>query len=98
MSFIAHGIVLLCILPPFEGWDEYQHVAYIQYMTEQGQTPTYGPSKVSKDLLKKLVAFPQPELMVKQTNSTGAKEYATFYKDKSAPQYNKDHPDILLYV
>ena len=32
---VCRGVVLLSILPPFEGWDEYQHVAYVEHMRRQ---------------------------------------------------------------
>ena len=34
---VCRGIVVLSILPPFEGWDEYQHVAYVEHMRQTGQ-------------------------------------------------------------
>jgi hypothetical protein len=34
--FVLRGIFLLAVLPPFEGWDEYQHLAFIAFLSEQG--------------------------------------------------------------
>ena len=43
---LCRGIVLLCVLPPFEGWDEYQHVGYIVYWNETGSRPWLGQADV----------------------------------------------------
>ena len=36
---IARGAMLMCVLPPLEGWDGYQHVAYVHSMHETGRRP-----------------------------------------------------------
>ncbi len=36
---LARGVMLMCVLPPLEGWDEYQHVAYVHSMRDR---PTAG--------------------------------------------------------
>ncbi len=55
------GLILLCLLPPFEGWDEYQHVGYLQHLSETGQSPRFGAAMVSPVLLEEVSKFPLPE-------------------------------------
>jgi hypothetical protein len=31
-AFLARAPLYLCVFPPFEGWDEYQHLAYIVHL------------------------------------------------------------------
>ncbi|MCZ6681917.1 MAG: hypothetical protein O7B26_01960, partial [Planctomycetota bacterium] len=37
--FLVRGIFYLSVLPPFEGWDEYQHLAYVAFVAENGRSP-----------------------------------------------------------
>ena len=37
--FLVRGMWLLCVIPPLEQWDEYQHVAYFQHLVEHGEAP-----------------------------------------------------------
>lgn len=94
---VLRGVLYLCILPPFEGWDEYQHVAYIQYLIEENKSPIADHAKVSRKLLARLRAYPQPQDMVRQTFHTGARNYASFYNKSSEIAYNSSHRDIPLY-
>lgn len=94
---VVRGILYLCILPPFEGWDEYQHVAYIQYLIEKNKAPLIDQAVVSRNLLARLAAYPQPQRMVDQIRSTGARNYESFYNSNSEILFNNNHPDISLY-
>ena len=94
---VVRGILYLCILPPFEGWDEYQHVAYIQYLIEKNKAPLIDQAVVSRNLLARLTAYPQPQLMVDQIRSTGARNYESFYNSNSEIVFNNNHPNISLY-
>ena len=49
---LARGVMLMCVLPPLEGWDEYQHVAYVHSMHETGRRPVYGEAVVPRALLE----------------------------------------------
>jgi 4-amino-4-deoxy-L-arabinose transferase-like glycosyltransferase len=76
---LCRGIVLLCVFPPFEGWDEYQHVGYIVYMNETGNRPWLGQADVPASLLAQLPAFPHCNSALKQIGSLGAVGYTTFW-------------------
>ena len=61
---VCRGVVVLSILPhSFEGWDEYQHVAYVEHMRRTGGEPVAGQTTVAPALLSELAGrFPQPDL------------------------------------
>jgi hypothetical protein len=94
---ITRGILYMCILPPFEGWDEYQHIAYIQYLIEENKPPVMDRAWVSRKLLARLTTYPQPRYMVDQTVATGARDYASFFNSASEIVHHRHHPDIPLY-
>src|SRR5216684_8021753 len=50
LLIVARGVFVLCVLPPFEGWDEYQHIAYIVYIKEQREIPRFGHSTVPRSM------------------------------------------------
>ena len=50
----------MCVIPPVEGWDEYQHVAYVTHILEVGRPAAYGDDQVPDSLLAAMIpAFPQ---------------------------------------
>jgi hypothetical protein len=67
---LARGLVYLCVIPPFEGWDEYQHVAYVTHILETGQPAVFGKTEVPHSLLKAMLpAFPQPLCALQQLDA-----------------------------
>lgn len=58
---LARGLAALCTTPLFEGWDEYQHVAYIVHIQESGERAVLKRSLVPSAAIGAMVAFPQPE-------------------------------------
>jgi hypothetical protein len=76
---LCRGLVLLCVMPPFEAWDEYQHVGYMVYLAQTGQPPILGHANVPVSLLSRLNAFPQSRNALKQLGGWGAVDYATYW-------------------
>jgi hypothetical protein len=76
---LCRGLVLLCVIPPFEGWDEFQHVAYIVHLCETGERPILGETIVPYSLESRLSKFPHGPYALKMLESTGAVDYATFW-------------------
>lgn len=76
---LCRGLVLLCVIPPFEGWDEFQHVAYIVHLSETGQRPILGETIVPHSLESRLSTFPHGPYALKMLEGTGAVDYATFW-------------------
>jgi hypothetical protein len=73
------GLVVLCVMPPFEAWDEYQHVGYIEYLIENRTRPNLGQADVPASLLARLPEFPQPQSALRQLGEVGVVDYATFW-------------------
>lgn len=100
---VCRGVVVLSILPPFEGWDEYQHVAYVEHMRQTGRAPVAGQTTVAPALLSELVKFPQPERAIKDKLwAVGAVDYSTFWNHQGLngqmrfPEDFRSHT-VLLY-
>ena len=55
-AFLARGPLYLSVFPPFEGWDEYQHLAYIAHLDETGSIPVAEESTRVSTTLRPLVA------------------------------------------
>ena len=41
-AFLARAPLYLSVFPPFEGWDEYQHLGYIAYLDQTGTIPVFS--------------------------------------------------------
>jgi hypothetical protein len=85
---LCRGLAAVCVLPPFEGWDEYQHVAYVEHVRATGQRAVLWETSVSPALLAGVVAFPQPDCAARdQLGVLGAVGYAEFWSrhDPLAP-------------
>ena len=102
--FVARGVAHLCVLPPLEGWDEYQHLAYVQYLHEHARIPIYRSESafVSPALLLAAARLPQPEPMARDLRSFGARGYEEFWSEAAAPALAPDDaaalPRVGLYA
>ena len=76
---ICRGLVLLCVMPPFEAWDEYQHVGYLAYLAETGERPVLGHANVPVGLLGRLSAFPHSQSALRQLSGWGVVDYAAYW-------------------
>ena len=77
-AFLARGPLYLSVFPPFEGWDEYQHLAYIVHLDETGALPLYE-SRVSLALRPLVVAMPHSPSGAEQVREWGALSYADYW-------------------
>jgi hypothetical protein len=76
---LTRGLVYLCVMPPFEGWDEYQHVACVAFTAETGRPAVFGQTEFPRSLLKEMLpAFPQPRCALGQLDS---RLHALSYRD-----------------
>jgi hypothetical protein len=108
IAFLARGPLYLSVFPPFEGWDEYQHLAYIVHLDETGTLPLYD-SRVSLALRPLVVAMPHSPSGAEQVREWGALSYADYWnapvqatspnrQSSSSPRlYQSQHPP-LFYV
>jgi hypothetical protein len=77
---LCRGLVYLCVIPPFEGWDEYQHVGYVVHVQETGRPAILGETDVPRSLLRAAVRLPHPKgVVAEQIGWIGAVDYATFW-------------------
>ena len=85
---ICRGLVILCVMPPFEAWDEYQHVGYVEHVRETGRAAVLNETMVPQALLEEVVKFPQPQHAVdEQLKHHGAVGYASYWGDPAQAQY-----------
>ncbi len=107
-AFLGRGPLYLSVFPPFEGWDEYQHLAYIVHLDETGTIPMYD-SRVPLALRPLVIAMPHPPGGRDQLSDWGALSYADYWNppaptagtDRGASAsprlYQSQHPP-LAYV
>jgi hypothetical protein len=77
-AFLARGPLYLSVFPPFEGWDEYQHLAYIVHLDETGTIPAYD-SRLPLALRPVVLAMPHSVSGSEQLREWGAASYADFW-------------------
>lgn len=90
--------MVLSVLPPMEGWDEYQHVAYIAHWVERGRAPVlHLDSTVPRSLYPHLARYPHPELALEQLGGLGARSYEEYWRLDAPTAPPPDAGPILLY-
>lgn len=103
--FLLRGIVLLCVLPPFEGWDEYQHLAYAAILVEEGRAPVLGDgTQVPEWMYPALAKFPHSALGAEQVRIVGGQTYQEYWSQAerlstrptgvTVPLYQSQHPTL----
>ena len=78
--FLARGICLLCILPPLEGWDEYQHIAYVAHVHETGRIPILGQTSVPASLRRALAGLPRSSTGTDGLGEIGVNGYREYWQ------------------
>jgi hypothetical protein len=88
IAFLARAPLYLSVLPPFEGWDEYQHLAYIAHLDETGSIPVFDERlRVPLSLRPLLVAEPHSPAGAEQLRDWGAVSYDEYW--------NKPRPVLI---
>ena len=87
---------VLSVLPPFEGWDEYQHIAYIVYLKEEKALPRFGTSTVPRSMIEMLQRYPHSNFDNEQNSRWGTRTYKDFWTVESN-EIRNDQRDIGLY-
>lgn len=86
IAFLARAPLYLSVLPPFEGWDEYQHLAYIVHLDEAGTVPVFNEAtRVSPTLRPLLVAVPHSPSGAEQLRDWGGLSYDDFWNAPVPP-------------
>jgi hypothetical protein len=78
LAFLARGPLYLSVFPPFEGWDEHQHLAYIAHLDETGTIPAYD-SRMPLALRPLMLAMPHSVSGAEQLHDWGARSYADYW-------------------
>lgn len=60
LCFVVRGVFYASLLPLWEGYDEYSHFAYIQYLTTHGAIPIPAQSRNSLEVGASLTQSPMP--------------------------------------
>src|SRR5687768_2935857 len=109
-AFLARGPLYLCVFPPFEGWDEYQHLAYLAHLDETGMIPVFDQSRVSLTLRPLVTSVPHSEWGGDTVEEWGVLSYAEYWNSPapragtdrgptSAPRlYQAQHPPLAYLV
>jgi hypothetical protein len=79
VAFLARAPLYLSVFPPFEGWDEPQHLAYIVHLDETGKIPVMNESIVPFSLRPLFVRVPQASAGG-QLKDWGALSYAEYWQ------------------
>lgn len=83
---VCRGFVYMCVIPPFEGWDEYEHVGYVVHVAETGQPPVPGQTNLPHSLLAELVKYPLPrDVVALQLGRLGAVDYQAYWGESARP-------------
>jgi hypothetical protein len=89
-AFLARGPLYLSVFPPFEGWDEYQHLAYIVHLDSTGRIPVLDQTtRVPLALRPLMIATPHSASDREQVKEWGALSYADYWT-ASAPAGGAD--------
>ena len=80
VAFLARAPLYLSVFPPFEGWDEPQHLAYIVHLDESASIPVMNESVVPPSLRPLFVGMPQSPAGTEQLREWGALSYAEYWK------------------
>ena len=110
-AFLARGPLYLSVFPPFDGWDEYQHLAYIAHLDETGTIPVIDDkTRVSPTLRPVLIAMPHAPGVGEQFREWGPLTYANYWDaparatvaDQGASYsprlYQAQHPPLAYVV
>ncbi len=97
LVFLLRGVFVLALLPPLEGWDEYQHLSYVVHLDEFGERPDANSDTISATLFPALRKYPQPWWGVANTTAIGGHGYRKHWQSHDQPVDNQRGEDVLIY-
>ncbi len=95
--FLVRGLFVLSVLPPYEGWDEYQHIAYIEHLAQTGRAPVLHESQVPPTLHPELARYPHSRLGADQVRRIGGLPYDEFWRAENPPSPPPEARPLPLY-
>jgi len=103
--FCVRGLFVLCFYPPLEGFDEFQHIAYIHYVNENRAVPRFEEALFPASLIPDTVASPHPKILLPQTGPMGGLSYNKFYGRTPVPDpsaqvmlFQAQHPPVYYIL
>ncbi len=81
--FLGRGLILMCLYPPLEGFDEHKHIAYVVHMSEQGAPPIYGQASIPTSLYATFGTYPHSAYGAGHLEPIGALDYQHFWEHHS---------------
>lgn len=94
---VCRGLVWLCVLPPFEGWDEYQHVGYVQHVAETGEAAILGETNAPRSLLVAQAEFPQSPIGRESLRPFGLRNFSNYWTTpRDASIAEAVGPDVVI--
>src|SRR5678815_625477 len=79
-AFLARTPLYLSVFPPFEGWDEYQHLGYIAYLEQTSTIPVFSSAtRVPLAIRPLVIAMPHSRWGGDQVRDWGALSYGDFW-------------------
>ena len=92
--FLVRGFILAAVMPPFEGWDEYQHLGYIDHFARSDEPAVYPQAMLDASFLRAVARFPRANEV--PLAAYGAATYSQYWKSGSLPSV-AGNARIILY-
>ena len=86
VSFVALCLASICILPPFEGFDETAHYSYITTLTDRHTNPDFRQTLLDLTVEREAQSLPRPYRSIRPFENNGGWTYATFFGSVSAAE------------
>jgi hypothetical protein len=80
------GFGWLAVLPPWEGFDETAHYAYIQELADTGRLPIFGKSRISRDVDDYRAVLPSSYSTAPPFERNAGITYARFFEAPVSPE------------
>jgi hypothetical protein len=91
--FLVRGFILAAMMPPFEGWDEYQHVGYIDHFARRNEPAVYPQAMLDAAYLRSVARFPRADEV--PLTGYGAATYSQYWRSGPLPAVAGDAQTIL---
>src|ERR1700722_6291719 len=95
--YCLRGVMLSCVIPPLEMWDEYQHVAYIDFLSVRHRIPIINESPAPTRLIEAVIQFPQNSFARDQLASQGAVDYLQYWRATAPIHLNPQAGRVFIY-
>lgn len=105
LIFVLRGQAVLQLYPAMEGFDEFQHTAYLIHLAEQRSLPVLGETRVPLSLYPEIANNPHSDMSMGQAGLVGALKYRHFYTHHPTTNlqaeillFQAQHPPVYYLV